>query len=451
MLAPAIPLAIALLHGATAGNPVTRSSNSDGHHHKLIVQKVACGSGATNSPSCVAPFPLLEKGHPVDWWFVFKLNAAKFPKCGVEKEIRACPFGGTVQDYSGFGQQFVLASSDNPSLKDGVKDCVGDTTADPVGATFDEIYNGRFHFVIWNDQTYQDPEIDGCSGDSCSAPWGHSKGLLAWNDDGAGLVMQVTTPSWPGAGSAKFPRGTDGNTLGCVKDNNVKSSQHFFSLRLDKDDVVEVLKGLVNASVVTDPENPQFVNNGGPKEIQQLVNDLGKKSSSETLVIGKLSTGVELIAKPSDLNVPPWQMVSSALGGVSLRTATWWMNPAIYSTTGDATPDCWDESLDDPGAVEIATSGQWEEATFSLKGGGGSNGNHAKFGVSTSGNSHYVIFGDMNQQGTLSPKDTSSKSGCASSQNGRGGLFFVLEDTKLWTDLGALIKGETAPTSPPSK
>ena len=26
--------------------------------------------------------PLLEKGRPVDWWFVFKFNAKSFPGCG---------------------------------------------------------------------------------------------------------------------------------------------------------------------------------------------------------------------------------------------------------------------------------------------------------------------------------------------------------------------------------
>src|SRR5207253_6991089 len=66
----------------------------------------------------------------------------------------------------------------------------------------------------------------------CGGPWGHSKGTLAWNDAGEGFVLQVTTPSWPAAGSNKFPRKTDGNTLGCVKDDNVEVSQHFFALKL---------------------------------------------------------------------------------------------------------------------------------------------------------------------------------------------------------------------------
>src|SRR5204863_8132467 len=122
-------------------------------------------------------------------------------------------------------------------------------SADPVGATFDGVYNDGFFYVIWNDQFYGDPAIAGCT-NSCSSPWGHSKGMLAWNDAGDGFVMQVSTPSWPAAGSKLSPRKTDGNTLGCVTDDDVKVSQHFFALKLTKDDVVKVLKALKNASVV---------------------------------------------------------------------------------------------------------------------------------------------------------------------------------------------------------
>src|SRR5450759_3180476 len=81
--------------------------------------------------------------------------------------------------------------------------------------------------------------------------------------------------------AAKFPRKTDGNTLGCVKDNNVQVSQHFFALKLTKDDLVKVLTAVHNASVVTDPENSQLVKNGAPMEIQNLVKKLGTKSDSK--------------------------------------------------------------------------------------------------------------------------------------------------------------------------
>ncbi|MEK7395240.1 MAG: deoxyribonuclease II family protein, partial [Fibrobacterota bacterium] len=313
-----------------------------------------------------APRPLIAADHPVDWWFAFKLNSAKFPGCAGAAE-QACVFGGSVQHGKKYGQQFVYASSAAPSLREG-STCLGDDTlVDPLGASFQQVYAGNYNYVIWNDQFYNDPVIPGC-GKSCSAPWGHSKGLVAWNDSGAGFVLQVSTPSWPASASKDHPRESDGNTLGCIKDNNIRLSQHFFALRLTKDDLVLALRGIQNASVVTDPSNPQIVRNGGPEDVQKLVQGLGQKSSSHTATHTMLSTGVELISKPSQLHVPPWQMVSSILSGVPLRTASWWNRTSIATTTAETPIGCWDSTLDKPGAVEIATTGQWNSVRFSLKG-----------------------------------------------------------------------------------
>jgi hypothetical protein len=287
--------------------------------------------------------------------------------------------------------------------------------------------------VLWNDQFYGDPVA------TEAAPAGHSKGMLAWNNDGNGFVLQVSTPSWPGAGSTANPRKTDGNTLGCVKDDNVLVSQHFFSLKLNKGDVALVLKALANASVVTDPLKPQIVNNGGPTDIQKLVTGLGGVSKSKAYTKDTLSSGVILISKPSDLNVPPWQMVSALLGGEPLLAATWWTKPEISPTDGTTPVGCWDTSLDKPGAVAIATMGTWNNKKIGLEGMAEPDGNHAKIGVSTGGTHPYAIFGDMNQQGSLNPPK------CKSSQNGRGGLFYVVEDAQLSKSVGALITGETAP------
>jgi Deoxyribonuclease II len=378
------------------------------------------------------PTPLLTTTQAVDWWFAFKLNAESFPNCGGTIQ-RACTFGGKVQPYRESGQQFAYASSADHTLRQG-NGCIGDTVDDPLGATFNQVFTGKFFYVLWNDQFYGDPMPTEAS------PWGHSKGMLAWNSDGNGFVLQVSTPDWPGSGSKQFPRKIDGNTLGCLNDNDVMVSQHFFALKLTKDDVVTVLKALQNASVVTDTSKPELVNNGGPADIQALVKGLGDKpSTSKTVTKEKLSSGVVLISKPSDEPVPPWQMVSALLGGVSLRAATWWAKPEIPTTTASTEVKCWDSSLGKPGAVEIATSGTWGGKTIGFDGIPEPDGNHAKIGVSTSGPNSYSIFGDMNQQGSLSGPN------CKSSQNGRGGLFYVIDDKVLFGSISALIKGSTAP------
>jgi hypothetical protein len=224
-----------------------------------------------------------------------------------------------------------------------------------------------------------------------------------------------------------------------VDDNNVKVSQHFFALRLTKEDTIKVLQALENSSVVTDPNNPQIVRNGGPAEIQNLVTKLGKKSRSTTHSDVILSTGVKLLSKPSGLHIPPWQLVSAELNGLPLRTATWWANPKIDTTTSSTTITCWFEDLGAPGPIQIATSGTWDGTTFNLKGGPQLDSNHAKIGVSMDTSHPYVIFGDLNQQGTLSGGN------CASSQNGRGGTFYILNNKTLFDDLTKLIVGKTAP------
>lgn len=479
-LAPLIPVALPLLvglaHGtfggsaATPGAPVSPTAvvsqqSSTANVPTGPLAAIHCGGGTPDSPPCTVPYPMLTKGHPVEWFFVFKLNASLFPKCGDGVDTRACTFDSGLQPAAykqGFGQRYAVSSSEAPDLADGGPQCAGTTTSDPVGATFDEVYNGGYHYLIWNDQFHDvAPSVLNCSGGDCDKPWGHSKGLLAWNDAGEGFVMQVSTPSWPGSGTASIHRKI-GNTLGCiVGDDDVGVSQHFFALHLNKSDLIEVLTGLNEASVATDPKNRQVASStdGSPPEIVKLVSTLGVKSNQAALdgnLPYTLSSGVQFIAKPSALHVPPWQMVSAALGGVPLRAATWWATPYISSTTAQTPVPCWDTALSQglvrgkPGAVDIAATGTWGNPvkTFSLKSAPGTDGNHAKVGVSTTASDHYVIFGDENQQGTLGGPGAD----CGSSQNGRGGMFFVMKNEALSTSLGKLIEvGTPGAVAPPSK
>ena len=235
-----------------------------------MVALVFCAQGLPfHVDAADAPVPLLERNKPVDWWFIYKFNAQTFPTCDKDEDAdRACPFGGEPTPYRN-SQQFVYASSVKSSLtkNDG---CAG--TTDPVATTFEQIYRGNFHYLVWNDQFYKEPKIRACTGDSCGGPWGHSKGVLAWNDEGEGLVIQVTTPSWPGIASKKFDRKA-GNTLGCIrKPNNIQNAQHFFALRLSKEDLQKVLEALENASVVTD--------------VQKLELEIGRASCRERVCNG---------------------------------------------------------------------------------------------------------------------------------------------------------------------
>ncbi len=260
--------------------------------------------------------------------------------------------------------------------------------------------------------------------------------MLAWDDDGNGLVLQVTTPSWPGSGSRENPR-TDGNSLGCVADNNVLVAQHFFAVRLDTADVTAVASSLANASVVTNPDDPQIVRNGGPAEISKIVSGLGKKSTHDEILTYQMTAvpNVRIISKPARVHAPPWQLVSSVLGSVDLRVATWSKPGDVPDTAAGQEIDCWPAKktdLDAPGAVVNSRTGHWDGKSLSLLGIGSPSGNHAKIGVSTSGSHPYAIFGDLNQQGALSGS-------CGAAQNGRGGNFYVVENQALHDAVSTLI------------
>ncbi len=401
-------------------------------------------TATTRASSSTAPTPLLKKGQAVDWWFAFKFDAKSFPGQPKSADEKEGLFGGTLEDYDDsdgdsnrFSQAYCFASSEDPTLAQG-EGHIGTSLQDPVGATFGQVYDGDFNFLVWNDQFYGNPMR------SEAAPHGHSKGLLAWNDAGAGFVMQVSTPSWPGSGSRKHPRQNDGNTLGYVNDDDIEVSQHFFALKLNADDVEKVLQALINARIVTNPELPELARWGGPQAIIDLRDKFGKRPKNPSCQLLELSSGTKLISKPGTIDVPVWQLVSAQLGSVDLRVATWWAHPKVYSTTKSTPVGCWDDLLGTPGAVEIATSGTWKKKSIGLKGGSGPGFNHAKFGVSTAGDKPLTIFGDMNQQGTLSAGSGEKAHKCSSSQNGRGGLFFVLEDEKLHASVSALLVGDSA-------
>ncbi len=409
----------------------------------------------TNPAPLPAPTPLAGKNQPVDWMFAFKFNYGSFPGCTDDGKVPApgTPgiFGGTVQPYPhGHSQQYVYATSAHPALVKG-EGCIGATPDDPLGATFGQVYNRPGYFyVLWNDQFYGQPI------ETLLGPWGHSKGMVAWNAQGQGMVLQVSTPSWPGSGSRKDPRQT-GNTLGAIgDDDDIEVSQHFFALKLNHADLLVVLRALSNASVVTEVSQPSIVKTGGPADVQALVATLGIPQSERrettpspptiagppTCTIAKLSTGVRLISKPNALHLPPWQLVSAVLDGRSLRVASWWEEPAVFTTAKGARIEGWPATLAKPGAVAIATSGTWRGKTLGLTGGSGANHNHAKLGVTTDSGPPLCIFGDMNQMGAVSGQMDIS-------QNGRGGTFYVLQHRQLFTSLTSLLRGDTAPSKAP--
>jgi hypothetical protein len=384
--------------------------------------------------------PLLSAGQPVTWWFAYKFNA-KTAQTAANDAARLCPFGGEKKDYGlPYGQTYAIASSADSTLKPGVG-LIGTSDRDPLGATFGEIYSGPYSYVVWNDQFKGDPTLP--CGEDCGQPWAHAKGLVAWRDDGSGILLQVTTPGWPGAAGKDNPRTVDGNTLGCTLGDNIEFGQHFFALKLTPADVAIVLKAAANAGVATKPGVGQVVHlrPQGPADLATLVAALGDPTPAAAAVrLDDLSSHVKVISKPSVLHVPPWQLVSATLGSEPLLVASWVVGKDGFpSTRSGKTPGCWSPGLAKPGEVQVAVKGTWKGAPIGLLGGNPQlpDSNHAKVAVSLAGGHGYAIFGDMNQTGGLASE-------CTRSQNPRGGLFFVVADSGLWSSLKALLTGTIA-------
>ena len=83
-------------------------------------------------------------------------------------------------------------------------------------------------------------------------------------------------------------------------------------MKLSAADTAIVLAGLADASVVTQASNAQIFNVLGPASLAALAGKLGLQSGSTLATKQALSSGVTFISKPSQLHVPPWQMVSAS-------------------------------------------------------------------------------------------------------------------------------------------
>jgi hypothetical protein len=210
--------------------------------------------------------------------------------------------------------------------------------------------------------------------------------------------------------------------------------------------VALVLEALANSNVVTSAGESTIRHIGGPPAIQAAAARLGQARGAATVTDAVLSSGVRLISKSPTLWAPPWQVVSAALTppgsahGPALKTATW-TPTTMHATTASGDPQCWGYALH-PGPIAISRSGSYEHRQFGL----GMGANHAKIGVSVDA-PWYTIFSDLNEDGPLRPTD--ERAGCKARQNGRGGMFFVVDNKTLHDDINVLITEPSAPAPPP--
>ena len=265
-------------------------------------------------------------------------------------------FGGVVQTKPAFGQQFAFASSEDGALRQG-SGCAGATLTDPIGATFDQVYNGSFHYLIWNDQFYHDPVGLGLQGRQLRRALGPLEGTARLERCGrrlrhAGLDAGVAAL---GQQPVRHAQGEQGQyaRLQQLEQQSARQPALLCAQADQQRCLVEVLDGAEECER-GDRSRPslQIVQNGGPPDVRKLVDDSenGRTQGRASIIKTELSSGVIMISKPSGL-----ACAALADGFViadseptpaehAQRTATWWTKPWIPTTTNSTAIRCWDDT-----------------------------------------------------------------------------------------------------------
>ncbi|KAF4324413.1 hypothetical protein JM18_001546 [Phytophthora kernoviae] len=190
-------------------------------------------------------------------------------------------------------------------------------------------------------------------------------------------------------------------------------------------------------------------------------NDVGSQDdNSEVLVL----------VKGPRAAVPPWALVAEALDS-DLSVASWWdgsygipticagdvftNTPNEFCLNSPPTGVRLNEDGSAPYNIENLLQATWQMSdggsnlTWQLVGGRVSDGNHAKWGITTPRSGHvnassaFVTFGDLNMEGFPCSKT------CNGSQAGRGGSFFSLMQPSLHQSLATSVISRACKCSSP--
>ena len=391
--------------------------------------------------------PIDWNGNPVDWWIAIKLPA--------DLLNNSCPSpictGSTYPDsYSGLA--CLYADANTPAFV--YKTCLGQGN-DALSNTLNQIWDGSSgsspYFQIWNDQFNVGMHSPDKS-QGCEAPGAHSKGALAYDDDGNGWYLSATTPAFPDI-STTPPE----NALGCQSDNNLKLAQQFFCFSLGSSDFQKLAStmNVCRFCARCDPASScQNLDSSDLGTTLATAFDYDNNKGSSDCLYANISTfgvdgatplAITAVMKGNQALVSPWSLVATVLQ-TDLSVVSFWLASPLLPTicAGDIWSDnCLRASIN---GSTLALNDYSVENIMKLTASGVSfnateGQNHMKWGVGTphdGSSSSWVIFGSMNQQGSAG--DNACDSGCApGAQNGRGGDFFAFANATLWKSLTQMV------------
>ena len=402
--------------------------------------------------------PLDPNGNPVDWWLALKLPTSAFPQGGC-CENAACPSSSKTSA----GLCYLYADANNPQFT--FRTCLGQPgQSDPLSNTLNQVWllNG-IQFQLWNDQ-WGDGQMHDPNNKSqgCNAPGAHSKGALAYDTDGNGWYLNLSTPYFPDM-SALPPD----NSLGCQIDNNLLLAQHFFCFSLDQQNFEALAAAMTvpNFCALCVPsdscQSVDVATTLGQDISLAFAHDSGDGSTDNVTVTLQTRGGMPITAvlKGDTSNTSPWSLVATALG-TDLTVVNYWLSEPTLPTL--CAGDVWDGSCIGSGNTINGSSLYFNDynvenvlqltaSPSNVTGLPGGNEiswsateseNHMKWGISTPRttsitNPYLCVFGSMNQEGSAGRNACGSS--CSSGENGRGGDFFAFSNQALWTSLRNLI------------
>ncbi|KDO21713.1 hypothetical protein SPRG_13129 [Saprolegnia parasitica CBS 223.65] len=426
------------------------------------------GVVAASSSTAVSIDALDGFGQPVDWWAILKLPSQVKNAAGKLVPTCDCAAPSCTGDKSrGSGLCYLYADAKHPTFryfKDLGYDCLGQGGNDPLSQTLKQkaaspywaYYNDQFYAIAQGESTARQ-----CSG--TNAFNAHAKGFLAFDANTGGVALQASIPNYPD------PSSDDSGfvPLGCQGEDNVQYAQHLFAMSLPATSMDALGRGLQVARVCSanfykaDAEimtSASLRAAGVPSSLQSMADALTKprlpKTPSTTLVLQtKAQMAITSVFKAGVDALPPWALVAQSLD-TDVSAATWWDGASgiptlcagdVYASASHAFCIGRPLNLTADGTFAFNVENlvaatfplpQMGQVSWSLLGGVGAGGNHAKWGLSTprkTGTRSLSVFGDLNMEGF--PCSTN----CAGSQGGRGGSFHALNVPALHESLASLV------------
>ena len=338
-----------------------------------------------------------EAGHPVDWWFMYKVAGESTTSDGARApKINGKPVTGTEYVYfdANTAASGKLTLSPHHVDEDGA-----------LPNTLKQVYdstNKNLGWFFYNDENPIDGKVNSARG--------HTKGVLAFDfSSNAAFWLIQSTPKFPPRGQYGFPRTgmRNAQTLLCISLQNADVAQSIAKQMYVAQQPNVYLASDVPADLARQPNDAR---------LKLMQNHVASGNTPVHVVIPFRSRGgtkFMSIAKNKSWGLDFYNDLVGPTLGESLEVETWEHDPVPPALDSDKK-----HTVVDMKAVNLRPLGidlAWPEPD-----------DHAKLAVSAPGEQrHYVCIGDMN---------------FTIAQRKRGGGTVAFQCEALWASVSSILE-----------